>query len=421
MSAAPSVRLPYPHAGQQTVRRQARRFNWLAAGRRWRKTTLAMSISVEGAAAGRTVIWGAPTYNQVRIGMDETYKAAGGVADFNLSRMEVAFPRGGRILFRSLDNPDNARGLTADGIVLDESADVKAAAWYEVLRPMLIDTGGWLWSIGTPKGRNWWWVEHQAAADRPDAIAWQVPTLGVAVADGQLVRAVHPLENGAIPFVEIERLYATMSERVFLQEILAQFVEDGGGVFRGVRKAATAKEQERALRGHVYLAGLDFGRQNDFTVMTVLDTLTNEIVAMDRFNQIDYHIQTGRIAALAQRFQPAAIVAESNSIGVPMIEQLTRLGLPIVPFTTTSASKQIAIDALALAFEREQLRILPDPTLIAELEAYEMERLPSGMLRYSAPDGMHDDTVMALALTWYGAVRGGAPYDALARQFDYLG
>jgi len=38
--------------------------------------------------------------------------------------------------------------------------------------------------------------------------------------------------------------------------------------------------------------------------------------------------------------------------------------------------------------------------LIGELQAYEMERLPSGMLRYSAPDGMHDDTVMALALGW---------------------
>jgi hypothetical protein len=35
------------------------------------------------------------------------------------------------------------------------------------------------------------------------------------------------------------------------------------------------------------------------------------------------------------------------------------------------------------------------------LQAYEMERLPSGMLRYSAPHGMHDDTVMALAIAWY--------------------
>ena len=32
--------------------------------------------------------------------------------------------------------------------------------------------------------------------------------------------------------------------------------------------------------------------------------------------------------------------------------------------------------------------------------AYQAERLPSGLLRYGAPGGQHDDTVMALAIAW---------------------
>ena len=32
--------------------------------------------------------------------------------------------------------------------------------------------------------------------------------------------------------------------------------------------------------------------------------------------------------------------------------------------------------------------------------AYQAERLPSGLLRYGAPSGQHDDTVMALAMAW---------------------
>jgi hypothetical protein len=71
-------------------------------------------------------------------------------------------------------------------------------------------------------------------------------------------------------------------------------------------------------------------------------------------------------------------------------------------FTTTNASKTQAIEALALAFERSELAILADPVLVGELQAYERERLPSGMMRYSAPEGLHDDTVMALALAWQG-------------------
>jgi len=45
--------------------------------------------------------------------------------------------------------------------------------------------------------------------------------------------------------------------------------------------------------------------------------------------------------------------------------------------------------------------------LVSELQAYTMERLPSGRFRYSAPAGMHDDTVIALALAWHGAQYSG--------------
>jgi len=59
-----------------------------------------------------------------------------------------------------------------------------------------------------------------------------------------------------------------------------------------------------------------------------------------------------------------------------------------------------AIEALELAFERSDIRIPHDPVLVSELVAYQAEPLPSGLLRYGAPAGQHDDTVMALAMAW---------------------
>lgn len=401
------VKLPYPHPGQKTVLRQTKRFNVLSAGRRWRKTTLAMAICVEAAVKRGTYIWGAPTFDQVRISFRETQRAAAGIADFNLSRMTVQFPGGGEIIFRSLDNPDNARGYTADGVVIDECGVVKPEAWHEVLRPMLIDTNGWAWMIGTPKGRNWFFNEFQKAQDHDDYAAWQVPTLGVAIEDGKLVRKPHPLENPDVPFTEIEQLFYTLSERVFQQEILAQFVDMHGGVFRRVLEATTASRQDAAQDGHDYIMGVDWGKSADFTVLTVIDTTTNEVCHVDRFNQIDYAIQLHRLQALSERFRPGNIIVEKNSIGEPLIEQLFRMGLPVQPFNTTNATKTQAIDALALAFERGDLRIIDDATLIAELQAYEMDRLPSGLMRYSAPSGMHDDCVMSLALAYQGVATSG--------------
>lgn len=403
-----SIILPYPHPGQQAIRRQARRFNWLAAGRRWRKTTLVMSIAVEEALRRKKILWGAPTFDQVRIGWNEAKKAAGAVASFVENKMLASFPTGGSIVFRSLDDPDNARGHTADGIVIDEVADVKEDAWYDVLRPTLIDTEGWAWFIGTPRGHNWFWRESMSAVDRDDSMAWQVPTLGVSITENGLNRKSHPLENPTIPFDEIERIWHTTPERTFRQEILAEFVDSSGGVFRGVLAAATATPLAGPEDGHTYIAGVDWARTGDFSAIAVLDATEKRMVALDRFNQIDYHVQLGRLRALHERFCFQVIIAEANSMGTPLIETLQRDDLPVQPFTTTNASKAQAMDALALAFERGEIRILNDPTLLAELQAYEQTRTASGMLRYSAPAGMHDDCVMALALAWQAVAVGQA-------------
>ncbi len=364
-----------------------------------------MALAVEGAVRGQTWLWVAPTFDQVRIGWDETRKAVGQYASFTQQRMMAEFPTGGRIIYRSLDDPDHARGHTADGLVIDEAAGVQDDAWYEVLRPMLIDTAGIAWIGSTPRGRNWFWREWMKAEEREDSMAWQTPTLGVRITDQGLVREPHPLENPDVPFEEIEALWRTMPERVFRQEILAEFLESGGGVFRGVTAAATL-EPQGPEPGHQYVFGIDWAREADWTVIIVIDIATHSVVAMDRFNQIDYALQRQRLIALAERYQPTVIIAEANAMGQPIIEELQRDGLPVRAFITTNATKAEIIERLALAFERGDIRLLKDDVLVAELQAYTMERLRSGMVRYTAPGGMHDDCVMALALAWQGVVAG---------------
>jgi len=144
---------------------------------------------------------------------------------------------------------------------------------------------------------------------------------------------------------------------------------------------------------------------NDFTVFMVLDIDEGAVVATERSNRVDYVIQCARLKTLTERWQPQQVIAEQNSIGQPIIEQLTRDGLRIDSFTTTNASKAQAIESLALAFERGEIRIPNDPVLIGELLAYQAERLPSGLTRYGARSGQHDDTVMALAMAWSAVSR----------------
>jgi phage FluMu gp28-like protein len=370
-----------------------------------------MAIAVEAATRGRSILWGAPTYDQVRVGWGETKRAATGVATFNQSAMTCTFPSGGTILYRSLDNPDHARGHTAGGIVIDESADVSEAAYHEVLRPMLIDTGGWLWAIGTPKGRNWFWREFVMAAERGDSAAWDAPTIGCEIRDDRLVRVPHPLENPEVPFAEIEHLHRTLPERVFRQEVLSEFIEESGGVFRGISECIDRGRVQptEPSKDRKYCLGVDLARVEDFTVLTVLDD-TGKQVYFERFNQISWERQVARIKAVSARYG-GLVLLDSTGLGDPIFERLRKDGVKVIGFTFTNASKENLIDGLALRIEHGEVRLMDVPEQANELMAYEYEITPSRNVRMNAPEGMHDDCVIALALANHGArnlIRGVA-------------
>ncbi len=357
-----------------------------------------MSICAEAAAARQAWLWGAPTYDQVRIAWEETQRAAASVAEFRKSEMTAAFPGGGQIRYRSLDDPDNARGWTADGVVVDEAADVPEAAWYEVLRPMLLDTGGESWCIGTPKGQNWFWRECVQAADRPDSRFWNAPTLGVEITGRGLERTPHPLENPNIAFEEIVSLFQTLPERAFRQEILAEFIEEAGGVFRGVRAAVDAGRSEngKPQAGRTYAAGVDLARVQDWTVLTVLDDRRRQVYH-ERFNQISWERQVARIVAAA-RYWNAGVWLDSTGLGDPIFEALRRADLRVSGYQFSNNSKEALIDALAMGIEQGQVRLMDIPAQTTELLAYQYELTPSRNVRMNAPEGMHDDCVIALAL-----------------------
>ena len=68
--------------------------------------------------------------------------------------------------------------------------------------------------------------------------------------------------------------------------------------------------------------------------------------------------------------------------------------LPVHPFQTTNASKLLVIDALALAFERAELRLLDDPDPLGELLAYAAERLPPQPWSLQRPGGQSTTTAL---------------------------
>jgi phage terminase large subunit-like protein len=317
--------------------------------------------------------------------------------DFNKSTNIAMLNDGKEIAFRSADNPDSLRGPNLDWFYIDEAAMCGHDAML-IMLGRLRGSGNIPrqnlrgWATTTPRGKNWVW--QMFANGDPSEFA--------------LIRA-STRTNTYLPADFIKSVEGSYSERWRAQELEGEFVDDNGSVFRGVRECATSAKLDKGGDGRTYIAGLDWGRSNDYTVLTVFDARDKREVFKDRFNQIDYTVQRNRIRAVHERFGITTIIAEANSMGQPNIEMLLRDGLPVQSFTTTNATKATIIEALALAFERREIGILNDDVCINELQAFEMERMTSGMMRYGAPSGMHDDTVMSMALAWYGVEGRATP------------
>jgi len=407
VATSQSITLPIPTSDQQAILEHPARFKVLACGRRWGKTTVNIRALCEGGLRGETWGYFSVTYKSLSEVFREI-KVALKNEVLRSSQMEgrIELRGGGLIEFWSLQtvNKDTARGRKYNGIVVDEAAYIPNGGyiWDAVIRPTLADTQGKALITSSTNGRNHffeWFNRGMDTEQYPDWHSWNYPSSS----------------NPKMTLEELASIEAETPSLYFRQEYLAEFLEGEGAVFRRINECANIPVLKSApyilgiepIAGHRYAFGVDWAMSKDFTVIMVIDVTTHQLVAFDRFNQIDWALQRGRLTTLYQLYKPYTIWAESNSIGSPNIEALQREGLPVRKFETTAITKPPLIESLVLAFERDEIGILDHPILKGELMAYE-RRVSSttGRSQYSAPDGMHDDTVMALALAWSAAISG---------------
>ncbi len=194
---------------------------------------------------------------------------------------------------------------------------------------------------------------------------------------------------------------ADMTADAYKQEIMAEFLDNEGAVFRNIAACLyPGGDSPNDHEGHELVMGVDWGKHEDYTVCSVGCRDCRREVAIDRYHGIEYHLQRQRLMAMAEKWNVYEILAESNAMGDPNIEELQYAGLPVYGFATTAATKPGLIEGLVLAFEREEGKFLDDIIATSELEAYEMRLRQTGRPVFSAPEGVHDDTVIARALMW---------------------
>ena len=241
------------------------RFRAVVAGRRFGKTFLSTHELLRAALGGknRNCWYVAPTYKAAKeIAWDMLNDAlpAGYITKKNESALSLLLRNGSTISLKGAEKPDNLRGRALDFVVLDEFADMRPEAWFEVLRPSLSDRKGSAVFIGTPKGRNHF---------------YDVWTKGVDGEDGWQSFQYTTIQGGNVDAEEIEAAKADLDERTFQQEYEAKFVNYSGIIYYAFSREESVRRGVLSDDLHI---GMDFNLDPMSAVVCVREGQTLKAV-----------------------------------------------------------------------------------------------------------------------------------------------
>ena len=387
---------PDLHRGQlravQLVKSKAK-YVTVVAPRQTGKSFLAMQVVLYWAInnPGAEIFWVSPIYAQAKKVFDQIYDAvqpSGLIKSANKSDVTIKFKNGSKLLFKSAERPDNLRGYTGDYMVVDEAAYMQDEVYKAVLRPIMLVRGKCTLFISTPRGGNWF-KEMYDLGQSTDKETYDYASCRMMYTDNPFVDAQ-----------EIENARLTLPAAIFAAEYEGSFEDSGRNVF-DLNNTRSFEVYPKPV-GKV-VCGIDLGRANDYTVATFMDS-QGHIVCMYRENKRDWSEMVSAILILVRQFN-ASILVEKNSIGDVIYETLKKQWNDTHPFNTSSKSKQEIIEGLVLDLNEGNLYLPSDvlfPPLLFELNIYEYSYSPkTRSITYSAPNSMHDDTVMSLAIANY--------------------
>ena len=251
---------------QSKIYQDDSRFRVVVAGRRFGKTFLSTVELLTNAVKGknRHCWYVAPTYKAAKeIAWDMLIASIPReyIRKTNETSLTIELINNSTIALKGAEKPDNLRGRSLDFCVLDEFADMRPEAWYEVLRPSLSDRQGSALFIGTPKGRNHFYDLWTKGSDKEaDWKAYQFTTI----------------EGGHVSESELESAKRDLDERTFNQEYQAQFVNYSGIIYYNFsREESVARCTDDGSLLHV---GMDFNLDPMSAVLAIRDGSNLKIV-----------------------------------------------------------------------------------------------------------------------------------------------
>ena len=339
--------------------------------------------------------WVAPVYEQAMMAYRVAWSLLRGQPGFKQALADKAIigPGNRRWSFRSADKPDNLYGSAVLSAVLDEASRMKDDA-VDAVYSTTTATRGLLRLCGNVRGRanrHYQWSRKGEAGE--EGFGYHRLTADDAV------------EAGLFSAADLEQARRSLPVAVFRELYYCEPADDGGNPF-GIDAIRACAELNggRATGAPVRVWGLDIARKRDWAVLIGLDA-NRHVAQFHRWHGLSYSALVAEVQRIVGAGSKACLFYDATGVGDAVGEQLTLARLWCEPYIFSNASKQGLMEGLALALQQGRTSVLDGPHR-AELEAFEYD-VRQGRVVYGAPSGVHDDTVCAHALAWFGAEKHG--------------
>lgn len=347
-----------------------------------------------------------PTLDQARRVYKEMVKAIDEtpvIKRKNDSLLELELINGSTIIFKSAEQRDNLRGFTVTGIlVVDECAFIQDDI-FDILQPTTDVHSAPILLISTPKLKQGFFYRYYSAGlagDNPNIVSIDFNQFDTSF---------------LLPKDKLEQYRTMMPKAQFTTEYLGNFLDSDSILFSNINECVSTPTQGW---NELYV-GIDWGSGagGDYTSVCGFNE-RKEMVFIDYFNDKSTFEQARYIADLLalNGGKVKNVLAESNSIGTPMIallkDELDKrnkrdISHLVTPFVTTNSEKVRLVNQLQVALEQKAVTLLDDRGLLVQLSAYEATYNPkTNNVSYNAPQGLHDDNCISTMLA-LDALEGG--------------
>jgi len=314
------------------------------------------------------------------------------------TRTLIHFENGSRII--ALPCSENLlRGYTAQMVICDEASFMPEEVITQVIFPMLSTTDGYAIFLSTPWGKDHFFYR-----------AFVNPAY-----------SVHRVKSSECPLIKrefLEEMKANMTREAYLMEYEAEFVEALNSYFPQdlIRKCVELAQKlgvelygslEAVFPSGDYYAGVDFGKLQDYSVVTVLrregDVL--KLVYLYQFPlETPYSQVIGHLVRANQKFRFRKVLVDQTGVGEPVLEELRNQGSSNVEgLKFTVETKEELLSNLKIVMEQNRLAIPYHRQLCTQINEQQYAYSKSGHLQFSHPTNSHDDMLWSLALSAYAA------------------